>query len=135
MHKRWRIVVGSSWYIMREFGGWCGAVGCKRAARRANRPKDGFGGRRPTAPAKPGRPEGRMPGACRGWWRRTGKEKLPGIPDRSEMNEKPGLFYFVLDLMKSTYSITVSRSDSSSLLIVRISRSRFISSELFCSIS
>ena len=79
MHKRWRIVVGSSWYIMCEFGGWCGAVGCKRAARRANRPKDGFGGRRPTAPAKPGRPEGRMPGACRGWWRRTGKEKLPGI--------------------------------------------------------
>ncbi len=70
--------MGSSWYIMCEFGGWCGAVGCKRAARRANRPKDGFGGRRPTAPAKPGRPEGRMPGACRGWWRRTGKEKLPG---------------------------------------------------------
>ena len=49
------------------------------AARRANRPKDGFGGRRPTAPAKPGRPASRIPGACRGWWRRTGKEKLPGI--------------------------------------------------------
>ena len=24
MHKRWGIVVGSSWYIMCEFGGWCG---------------------------------------------------------------------------------------------------------------
>ena len=40
--------MGSSWYIMCEFGGWCGVVG-------------------------------RIPGACRGWWRRTGKEKLPGI--------------------------------------------------------
>ena len=32
MHKRWRIVVGSSWYIMCEFGGWCGGG---RAAKKA----------------------------------------------------------------------------------------------------
>ena len=31
MHKRWGIVVGSSWYIMCEFGGWCGVAARKKA--------------------------------------------------------------------------------------------------------
>ena len=31
MHKRWMIVVGSSWYIMCEFGGWCGGRAAKKA--------------------------------------------------------------------------------------------------------
>lgn len=40
MHKRWRIVVGSSWYIMCEFGGWCGG----RAARGGpqSKPSEGW---------------------------------------------------------------------------------------------
>ena len=33
MHKRWRIVVYFSWYIMCEFGGWCGAAGRKKSPR------------------------------------------------------------------------------------------------------
>ena len=47
-------------------GGAPGAgAGGPRAARRPNRPPDGFGGLRPPVPAQPERPAGRVPAAGR----------------------------------------------------------------------
>ncbi len=77
MHKRWRIVVGSSWYIMCEFGGWCG-VGGLQGGGPQGKPSEGWF-RRPQADGsgEAGAPGGPYAGGLQGVVEANGQRKTP----------------------------------------------------------